>query len=112
MGLRLRRAIWANLYRLSVPAAHPKSVVSLVSRSDQGGARAARAMTDASVRNAERVVLADVGGTNVRFAVLTGNAPGPIEHMAVSDHERFIDALAAFMARQTERAAIRCAIFA
>jgi len=70
-------------------------------------------MTDASVRNgAERVILADVGGTNVRFAVLTGNALGAIEHMAVSDHERFIDALATFMSRQTERAAIRRAIVA
>ena len=60
----------------------------------------------------EGVVLADVGGTNVRFAVLTGGVLGPIEHMAVRDHQRFTDALAIFMARQTERAAIRSAIFA
>jgi len=58
------------------------------------------------------VVLADVGGTNVRFALLTGGGLGPIEHMAVRDHQRFGDALAAFLARQTQRAAIRSAIFA
>ena len=40
MGFRLRRAVRADLYRLSDPAAHPESIVSLVSRSDQGGARA------------------------------------------------------------------------
>lgn len=58
------------------------------------------------------VVLADVGGTNVRFALLTGGGLGPIERMAVRDHQRFSDALAAFLARQTQRAAIRSAIFA
>lgn len=60
----------------------------------------------------EAVVLADVGGTNVRFALLTAGVMGAIEHMTVRDHLHFDDALANFMARQTERAAIRCAIFA
>jgi len=69
-------------------------------------------MTDASIRDSvERTVLGDVGGTNVRFAVLTGDVLGPIEHMAVCDHARFDDALAAFLAHQTDRAAIRRAIF-
>ena len=70
-------------------------------------------MTDAFEHDrVGHVVLADIGGTNVRFAVLTGNELGPIEHMAVRDHARFADALAAFLARQTQRAAIRSAIFA
>lgn len=70
-------------------------------------------MADASGHDgAEGVVLADVGGTNVRFALLTGNVLGSITHMAVHDHQRFTDALAIFMARLTERAAIRRAIFA
>ncbi len=60
----------------------------------------------------EGVVLADVGGTNVRFALLTGGVLGPIEHMAVRDHKHFTDALAIFMAHQTERASIRRGIFA
>jgi glucokinase len=70
-------------------------------------------MTDRSERdNAGGVVLADIGGTNARFALLRGGVLGPIEHMAVRDHARFIDALAIFMAGQTDRAAIRKAIFA
>ena len=70
-------------------------------------------MSPASTSEAvERTVLADVGGTNVRFAVLTGDVLGPIEHRAVRDHARFADALAMFLARQTDGAAIRRAIFA
>ena len=60
----------------------------------------------------EGAVLADVGGTNVRFALLTGDMLGPIEHMAVRDHRHFTDALANFMARQTDGATIRSAFFA
>ena len=70
-------------------------------------------MTDAFEHDrVGHVVLADVGGTNVRFALLTGGGLGPIEHMAVRDHRHFGDALAAFMTRQTERAAIRSAVLA
>jgi glucokinase len=70
-------------------------------------------MTDASARDpVERTILADVGGTNVRFALLRNGVLGPIEHMAVRDHKLFTDALAIFMARQTDRAATRNAIFA
>jgi len=58
----------------------------------------------------EPTVLADVGGTNVRFAILAGDRLGPIEHMAVCDHPRFAGALAAFLARQTGGAAIRRAV--
>jgi glucokinase len=60
----------------------------------------------------ERVVLADVGGTNVRFAVLRDCGVGVIEHMAVSSHAQFSDALAAFMSRQPDSAAIHHALFA
>lgn len=69
-------------------------------------------MTPAPARaDAERVVLADVGGTNVRFAVVAGGALGPIEHMAVGEHAQFADALAAFLSHQPDRADIRRAIF-
>ncbi len=60
---------------------------------------------------ADGVVLADVGGTNVRFAVLKDGVLGPIEHMAVADHRQFGDALAAFMARRTDLRPIRHAMF-
>jgi glucokinase len=58
----------------------------------------------------DRALLADVGGTNVRFAVLNGSVLGPIEHMKVAQYEQFADALHAFMARQTEQDAIRHAV--
>lgn len=59
----------------------------------------------------ERTILGDIGGTNVRLAVLTGEALGPIEHMAVGDYAHFADALAAFLTRQTDGTAIHRAIF-
>lgn len=70
-------------------------------------------MTNMLARDSiERVVLADVGGTNVRFALLTGDVLGPIEHIEVRQHASFSAALAVFMARQTQISTIRAAIFA
>ena len=69
-------------------------------------------MAKPSNRNAAPIVLADVGGTNVRFAVLTGGVLGPVLHLAVRDHAQFSDALAVFLDRQSDRATIRSAIFA
>ncbi len=65
-------------------------------------------MTHAS----ERILLSDVGGTNVRFAVLADGVIGPIEHFAVARYARFSDALAAYLTRQNDSAAIRGALFA
>ncbi len=53
------------------------------------------------------IVLADVGGTNARFAVLTDAALGRIEHLAVADYKNFVDALAMFMSHQKDRGALR-----
>jgi glucokinase len=58
------------------------------------------------------VLLADVGGTNVRFALLGERTLGPVAHMAVADHARFDDALAAFLTHRADRGAIRHAVFA
>ena len=55
----------------------------------------------------DTILLADVGGTNVRFAVLGRAGLGPIAHMAVQDYDNFDDGLAAFMAMQPNRNAIR-----
>ncbi len=57
-----------------------------------------------------RTLLSDVGGTNVRFAVLADGAIGPIEHLAVARYRRFRDALAAYLGGRTEK--IGRAIFA
>src|SRR6516164_443646 len=59
----------------------------------------------------DAILLADVGGTNVRFAVLGRAGLGPIAHMAVHDYDNFEDGLAAFMALQPNRNAIRHAVF-
>lgn len=56
------------------------------------------------------VVLADVGGTNVRFAVLRDRTLGPIEHMVVADYKQFADALGVFMAQQGAGGKIRRAV--
>ncbi len=65
-----------------------------------------------SDNNVARVLLADVGGTNVRFAVLTKGVLGTVEHLAVRDYAQFGDALAAFLQRQSDGGAIRSAILA
>ena len=70
-------------------------------------------MTEVSVGDkVENVILADVGGTNVRFALLRGDVLGPIEHLAVRDYECFSDILEAFLARQPERTTVGRAVFA
>jgi len=55
--------------------------------------------------------LADIGGTNVRFAVLADGTLGLITHIEVRAHKEFADAFAAFLAQQSGRA-VRRAILA
>jgi glucokinase len=62
-------------------------------------------------RDVASAVLADVGGTNVRFAVLRDGVLGPIAHLAVADHRQFDDALATFLAQQPDRTSIAHALF-
>ena len=59
----------------------------------------------------DAVLLADVGGTNVRFALLRRAGLGPIAHMAVNDYQNFADGLASFIALQPNSTAIRHALF-
>lgn len=61
--------------------------------------------------NGGKILLADVGGTYVRFVVLSDGVLGPIAHMAVAEHANFAEALEAFLARRADRLAIRRAIF-
>jgi len=70
-------------------------------------------MTDLSNETGNGVVaLADIGGTNVRFALLADGITGSITHIEVGAHKDFADAFAAFMARQSGRAAVRRALLA
>ncbi len=60
---------------------------------------------------AERIVLADIGGTNVRFSIFHNGALGPITHLKVADYPQFGDALDAFLAGQAAQGTVRHAIF-
>jgi glucokinase len=46
----------------------------------------------------DRTFLADIGGTNARFALLDRGVIGPIEHAKVSEYPTATDAIAAFLA--------------
>ena len=56
-----------------------------------------------------RYLLADIGGTNARFALFDRGVIGPIDVQAVADHARAPDAVAAFLARHQSAAPIEVA---
>src|SRR5512135_2245921 len=59
----------------------------------------------------ESVVLADIGGTNARFAVLHDGVLDDVEHMKVSEYRQFADALDTFIKNRFAGRSIRHAIF-
>ncbi|MBU6461377.1 MAG: glucokinase [Bradyrhizobium sp.] len=46
------------------------------------------------------VLLADIGGTNARFAIVDRGKVGPIEHFKVADFSSVIETIAAFLSRR------------
>jgi glucokinase len=48
----------------------------------------------------DQILLADIGGTNARFALMEHGDIGPPEHLRVADFPRIEDAMAAFLSRQ------------
>ena len=58
------------------------------------------------------MLLADIGGTNARFAVLTDGTVGMVSHLAVSDHGSFREALGVYLGRLPETGKMRAAILA
>ncbi|MBR0702017.1 glucokinase [Bradyrhizobium diazoefficiens] len=58
------------------------------------------------------ILLADIGGTNARFALLADGKLGPIAHMSVGDYGTFQQALAAYLRDTTPVGPIRHAVFA
>ena len=55
---------------------------------------------------AAQILLADIGATNARFALLRrGGEIGPVRTLAVADYPRFTDAVAAFLAGERARPA-------
>ena len=63
-------------------------------------------------RTARKVLLADIGGTNARFALLAGGNLDRITHMAVRDHGSFREALNTYLGNLPAAGAIRAAILA
>jgi glucokinase len=59
-----------------------------------------------------KVLLADIGGTNARFALLASGVMGTIVHMAVSDYGTFREALDKYLGNLPEASAPRAAILA
>jgi glucokinase len=69
-------------------------------------------MKAASTPSIRKVLLADIGGTNVRFAVLTGGTVGMVAHLAVRDYGSFREALGAYLGGLPEAGKIHTAILA
>ena len=63
-------------------------------------------------RTARKVLLADIGGTNARFAILADGTVDRVAHMAVRDYDSFREALSAYLGGVPEASAIRAAILA
>jgi glucokinase len=59
-----------------------------------------------------KVLLADIGGTNARFAVLADGTVSMVAHMAVSDYGSFREALSVYLGSLPEAGRIRAAILA
>jgi glucokinase len=58
------------------------------------------------------LLLADIGGTTARFALRIDQKLGPVECLPVAKHERFDDALAAFLFQQGMSRRVHCAVIA
>jgi glucokinase len=69
-------------------------------------------MRAAPTRSIRKVLLADIGGTNARFAILAGGTVGMIAHMAVRDYGSFRDALGVYPGGLPKVGRIRGAILA
>lgn len=59
----------------------------------------------------DQALLADIGGTNARFALFRRGEVGPIEHVKVADYATSTDAIAAFLGRHAISGAGLAAIF-
>jgi glucokinase len=55
----------------------------------------------------QAVLLADIGGTNARFAQLSGGEIGAVVHLRVSDYPTFAEAMAAYLRAHTAEVILR-----
>lgn len=59
-----------------------------------------------------RCLLADVGGTRARFAVLAGSRLGPVESVMTGEHASAVDAIRHFLSRQASAGDVESAVIA
>ena len=65
-----------------------------------------------SPRTNGKLLLADIGGTNARFALMADGTVGAMAHMAVDDHGSFGEALGAYLGGVPEAGTISSAVLA
>jgi glucokinase len=58
----------------------------------------------------DKILLGDIGGTTARFAVLIGDALGPIDHLPVSQHRSMAHAVESYLASHGERGRVGAAV--
>jgi glucokinase len=58
----------------------------------------------------DQILLGDIGGTTARFAVLSGDRLGPIDHVAVSGHPSLTDAIGSFLGHHGDRSRVGAAV--
>jgi glucokinase len=58
----------------------------------------------------DQTLLGDIGGTTARFAVLTGDILGPIDHLPVSGHRSLINAIGSYLDGRHDRNRIGAAV--
>lgn len=58
----------------------------------------------------DQVLLADIGGTNARFALASGEAIGPVEHAKAADFPGARQAIDAFLARNATGGTVKAAV--
>jgi glucokinase len=56
-------------------------------------------MSNGNGPKSDRVLLADIGGTNARFALMSGREIGAIDHLKVADFPSITEAIATFLQR-------------
>src|SRR5450631_1170941 len=94
----------ARQFRLRHATADSEGLGALVCRLDPGGSRPARTVTNC--------LLADVGGTWARFAVLSESKLGPIHTLGVGAYASAVDAIRHFMHCEANGASVARAIIA
>ena len=68
--------------------------------------------TATAARSGRKVLLADIGGTNARFALLADGTVSMVSHLAVSAYGSFREALGAYLGGLPEAGTIRTGILA